>query len=563
MSKYLLLLLAQFSFATIITIKEPLRNNNDISTKIVNKKFEVLLKADKNITGTVCSTLVDYNDNNITPWFKNYFNNQQYSYQTFQKNPKFISKIADKYVQVKSIFIPNQNTSCPNTGNIYYSDTFAIRPYRFEITNFPTIAYAGESFPITFKALDYLDKPTKNYNEIKNVSFKISVYKQKNCFYGELTTVPEFKNGIAKTSAKYSDVGIIGITISENNYEFAKIDKKDTNIQNRLIKPKTIYIKIYPYSFKTNSHFSQSNIYYIDKNLSTQYSHFYTQIEAVNKQNEITKNFDKQCLSEDVNLKFNINNSHHDTFTALYNINGIEVNDTNFTRFSNYWKIPKNIFQKGYSNLDIKFNIKKNYKTPISVVTLDFKNLQANAKYQKESQKEILNKINYFYYLRLFSSDIITDKNITKTPIYILVYDKFHNTKYNQNNQKLLNWFIYDTYYLDDISILGITKNYQYTKHSLKVGAFILKEDKNISLNINNNGYKHFVIHLKTPALLWYSQFKPFNDKLNSYCISHYCIEYKYKKIKKDTKEIEKGVFRGSEIKSHQQTHHIGIKVYR
>jgi len=563
MFKYLsLFTLISFTFANII-LKEPFRKNNDISTKIVNKPFELLIKSNKNITGTICSTIIDDSEKNIDYWHKNYFNNQKYSYQTKEKNPIFNSNTAQKFAQIKYIYVANKNIKCPtNEGVIYYSDSFAIRPKKFKIVNIPSQGYAAENFPIKFLALDENNKPVKNYNEIKNISFSININTPKGCKYGYFNTTPIFKNGVADTTANYTDVGPISITILENNYEFSKIDRKDTNLKNRIIDPYTTHIVIYPYSIQTYSHFPQSNIYYISSNLNKHYVMLTTILNVINKNNDIVKNFDKNCFANNVILKYLVKkHTNKQNFIGLYNINHIETNDSKFNRWNSKWIIPKQIFKNGKGKLQIKFNIFKDYKKPLSIIKLNFRNLTAYTINQKKLYKESLYKTISFYYLKLFTTDIYTDKNITSMPLYVLVYDK--NKTFNSKKEKLINWYIYKDYYLNNIKILGITKGYKYTNNTkLKVNAKIIKKDQNITLNIKNNKFKHFIIHIDTPDILWYSKFKNFNKNLNSYCTSHYCIEYKFNKFKKHTKEVKKGKFKGEEIK-HSQTKHIGVKIYR
>ena len=551
---YIIILLPYILFANIFI--QDIHKNNYISTKIVNKPFKITITSDTNMTGTICTTIVDYKDHNISKWHKYYFDKKTNFYNiTFKINK------ATRFAQIKTIFINDKNiSSCPYKGKIYYSDSFSIRPYKFIITSFPLIAYAGEKFPITFKALDYNNKPCKGYNEIKNTSFKIFTQINSNCKFGNLIVPVSFKDGIAHTYAIYDNVGLISLNITESHYEFAKIDKKDTISQERLIYPKKVYIKIYPYSFQSNTNFSTNNIYFMNKNLSN-YANILTQIDAINKNKEIVNNFDKDCFAQNTNIKFSVNKHYLTNFIGMYNINNVDTNDSNFQRWQSTWNLSKNLFKNGTAFINIKFNIYKNYKIPIPIVVLNFRNLKVSSKYSKMSSNEIFFKNIKFYYLRLLTNDIYTDKNISIIPIYTLVYDKYPYI-YTTGKQKLINWFTFNNIDKNKIKILGISENYQYNKKNINIKTELIENNKTIYLKILNKNKTHFVIHLDTPEYLWYSKFSPFNKKLHSYCTSHYCIEYNYKKINKLTKEVKKGKFKGVE-KNSSQTKQIGIKIYR
>jgi hypothetical protein len=152
------------------------------------------------------------------------------------------------------------------------------------------------------------------------------------------------------------------------------------------------------------------------------------------------------------------------------------------------------------------------------------------------------------------------DEKESSSLIDVLVYDKNKNHFMDEKN---IYWFWYDNYPRDDVDILGYSSKYKYDENLTDFDVNIAKKGGEFNLSISNNKeYGFAVIHLKTPQYLWYSRYKDYNDSLNSYCLTHYCVEYHYNKHI-NYKEVGSGKFKGSEVNVTGPKKRKGIKIYR
>jgi len=543
------------------SIKEINRSDENITTKIVNKSFNLEVYSNSNFTGTLCSVVIDENGHTISSWFKNYFNDVNSTSSTSQGNPNYTVISASKNSRIKMEWIYNEDETCPLSeinGSTFSNDNFAARPKEFRIENSSSHIYAGGDFILTFKALDENGNETSDYNETN--SFEINSTENKaGCKTGVLDVNVNFSNGQSESVAKYSETGDINVTIRDLN--FANVDIDDTSVNDRVINPYTITINSYPYDSNITSIFSNNSIIYIDKNLS-RYAKLNTTIKMVDKQGNILENFDSSCYADDVNLTFSVNNNIVDSFIGMYNINGIDENDSQFQKWGNNFEIDSNLFNKGEANLTIKFNIYKNKTYPVSIVDLNF--TKATLDYPKAPihKEKSLNKNLSFYYLRVVADDITTTETNSSGKVYILVYDRNRN---HFSDEKLLYWFLDTNYNEDDVKILGYTSGFKYDTNLTNFNVNLSKKVYDYNLSVNNPDKIHFgVIHYKTPTYLWYSKYKEYNDSLYSYCLTHHCSEYIYKSKDIMTKSIGSGKFQGSEVNiTTPKRKKFGIKMYR
>ena len=539
----------------LFRVKQLDRVDNNITTKIVNKNFNLKLYTDTPFSGTVCSAIIDNNGNNISNWIKNSFSNQTEKTNTYKATK------ANKDSRIKIEWLKNTDASCPlvnETNHTVSSDNFAIRPKNFEIEFSSSKIYAGGDFIITFKVLDENGNETKNYNETN--SFEVNVTENKaGCKTGILEINVNFLNGKSESVAKYSEIGDINISIRDLN--FANVDIDDTSLNDRVITPYTITIKSYPYDSNITSIFSNNSIIYIDKNLS-RYAKLNTIIQMVNKQGDILENFDSNCYADDVNLTFSVNDNIVDSFIGMYNINGIDENDSQFQKWDSNFEIDSNLFNKGEANLTIKFNIYKNKSYPVSIVDLNFTKVTLDYLKAPIHKEKSLNKNLSFYYLRVVADDITTTETNSLGKVYILVYDRNRN---HFSDEKLLYWFLDTNYNEDDVKILGYTSGFKYDENVTNLQVSLDKITYDYNLSVENLGNITFgVIHYKTPTYLWYSRYKEYNDSLNSHCLTHYCSEYIYKSKNIMTKSIGSGKFQGSEVNiTRPKRKKFGIKMYR
>ena len=535
---------------------ETTRNDKNITTKIVNKSFNLNIFTNQSFSGTVCSAVVDSNENNISTWKKSSFANETY------KQVNYIVKKANKNSRIKIAWLANADASCPlttETNHTLSTDNFAIRPKEFDISAYPTSIQAGEDFNITFKALDESGIETYDYNESLNSTFTITSLETKaGCKSGTLSTNVSFVNGTNTTTATYSEIGDFNVTIEEiNSSSFASVDNDDTSDSNRLISPKIVTIHSTPYKIVTNTTFDNKTISFMDIELSDGVEMNVT-IDLKNKQNQNLEDFNISCYASDINLSFDTTKNSVEVFKGLYEIDGVEVNDSNFDKWDENWSVSKNSFHKGESNVTIKFGIYKNRSYPVSIV--DFNITKVHGYLAGLSSQENVNKNVSFYYLNLLPTDIYDEKIDTSSLIDVIVYDKNGD---HFDDERLLYWYWYDSYPYDNVDILGYTTSYKYDNNVSNFESNINKQGGEFNVTIHNTDeYNLVIIHLKTPTYLWYSRYKDYNDSLNSYCLTHHCVEYHYRKSI-NHKEIGSGLFKGSEVNVTTKKRKLGIKMYR
>jgi len=143
------------------------------------------------------------------------------------------------------------------------------------------------------------------------------------------------------------------------------------------------------------------------------------------------------------------------------------------------------------------------------------------------------------------------------------VYDK--NRNHFSTEEALLYWFVDNNYNQNSVKILGYTNSYKYDNNltdSFEVNS--TKQGSEFNISIHNPNRDNFVIiHLQTPEYLWYSRYKDYDDSLNSYCLTHYCLDYRYIG-EVNYREIGSGNFKGSEVNiTTPKNRNFGVKMYR
>lgn len=106
----------------------------------------------------------------MTGWNKLLFTGANLQTTTFN------SSYASKDSRVALSWKKNIDTTCPisvEDNSTKSTDHFAIRPNKFTISN-ATMAYAGDSFTLDFKALNNSNGNSLDYNETKDGSFAVT-----------------------------------------------------------------------------------------------------------------------------------------------------------------------------------------------------------------------------------------------------------------------------------------------------------------------------------------------------------------------------------------------------
>jgi len=541
--------------------KEIFRPDKNITTKVVNRTFSLQILSDKPFSGTVCSAVVNSGEDNVSNWQKSSFANETF------KNVSFKVGRAVKDAKIKIAWLKNADAICPltsETNHTLSTDNFAVRPKEFKFSSYPKTIFAGGEFKIEFDAVDENGKPTKNYNEkIDDGTFTIVAEEVKSgCHTGAFKSDATFINGTADSTNRYNEMGVVNLEIRENNNTpFASVDLDDTPLATLLISPAQLNLNSEAYDAIVNISLSSSPIF-MDKNLTDNYAEVNITTDVVNKSNTPLRNFVSHCYAKDINFSFTSNYPNNiESFKGIYNFNGVETDDSKFEKLNDYnWTIGKNQFYNGENNSTLKFSIYKNRAYPVSIVDLNLTKMELYLnKYVTKSNS--LNKILSFYYLSLLTPDIYADNEKSSSALIdILVYDKNRN---HFSEEKELYWFWYNNYPKDDVKVLGYSDSFKYDLNLSNFSVAINKQGGEFNLSIDNSGEHNFaVIHLQTPNYLWYSRYKDYNDSLNSYCLTHYCVEYHYNG-EITHKEIGSGKFKGSEVNVTTRKRRIGIKMYR
>jgi len=285
----------------------------------------------------------------------------------------------------------NNSQSVVSNTTFLCSDNFAIRPAKFIIAPIKDKIKAGKDFVIEVKAVDVNGNitPLNNYysignNAIDNAHLEYNDTNNK-AILGVLnynSTI--FSNGIAKIKASYNEVGQLNLKIQEKlNREFAKVDKKDTDVVQRLIPSNSQIINFIPYGFNisyTNKPLNKkANISYIGTTDLKTMNNIEMSINAINKQGEIVKNYTKDLYAKNGKIAFNVSTSIPIFTKVLINYeNNVMSAPANNQKSWNIElnNISKDSFKEGVANLNIGYSFAKDYENPMPPFTTEVSNIK-------------------------------------------------------------------------------------------------------------------------------------------------------------------------------------------
>lgn len=204
-------------------------------------------------------------------------------------------------------------------------DTFAIRPDRFDVNiAADTVFKAGLEENFVFRAPDFSDNPTADYNETQNSSFAVdlNVSNGSACPVKNLAISPyvQFGDGIHQDNFSFNDIGDINMSIHEIvGDEFALTDNDDTPDNIRLITEHNVSFRVIPDHFNIEvnltDHNSDNNLTYLHDMHSFDTEDNYA-MGAVLEANisamhfddvNITRNYIDMCYAKDTNLTLTLN----------------------------------------------------------------------------------------------------------------------------------------------------------------------------------------------------------------------------------------------------------------
>jgi fibro-slime domain-containing protein len=365
-----------------------------------------------------------------------------------QKVLNFGELNATREAQVQIRFTDEQNI----TREINATDTFAIRPDRFEIQAVGDSFTAGKDFNLTLLVKDVHGNRTETFmqdaeryfldvNETKRVSacsdLNVTVQKKEK---------RDFVHGEANVTIQYPDVGNLKFKIYEKvGSEYAIVDSDDTPDIQRLISPDEKIHGLNPKSISLEwqmengdqindvTYFNSYNAN--DPDYNTMYAQLNLKVTIKNALNQPVKKFTDDCYAEDIDLGFKYSVESNDTNPYLIRSSYEDQNGTLRTGLSRLpdminvgdasydgLKIEKSLFENGVGVKTIKFNLNRNASVPRNPVRLKIKDL--NATLDTLSDTDTADKNVMFYYVRAHIPDQEVVGKEMDAKVYYEVYCK-------------------------------------------------------------------------------------------------------------------------------------------
>lgn len=553
-----------------------------ISTKKVSENFDLTIASLNaantglsDFNGTVCVRIV--NDQNIS------LNGNGSTLYFSNVSTKTLSNLnitkALKDARVLLSWKANINTTCPlsaDANKTLATDNFAIRPESFSLSN-PSLAYAGDTFTLDVKALSASNANSTDYNEAKDSSFAISSSVVKTGCENGVLSIPSFSFTDGQKlalDANYTDVGDVNITIAEKSgSEFAKVDSADTSDTNRFITPASLVVSVLPYELNvtddTNFTASTGKEWLYDANVSDMYVTAKATVQANNKAHVALQNFTSACYAQPVNLTFHydVNNTNSNVNLSYVTLQASMPNTSKLIADVNKtMTIPATSFTTASASAEYRFNVDRTYRTPLNPISMTLKDVNVTStEVAKDENGKTLNQNRRFYYGRIKTKDITTDKTIAPHLLHVEIYSTSPLSGFYQNS---LNWYIHANDGLTLANDVNLTA-YQDFTHTTPTALTITGKDGFtnglLGFNLNNlTNIKGSTVHLSIPSWLWYSTLGSREYNATQDCSYHPCFEYKFLE-NANSIGIKSGELKGATIgKDYNATYQkSGVKTFR
>jgi len=564
----------------------------NITTKIVDEKFTLNLASlednrsqYKEFNGTVCTQVIDSDDNNKTDWVKSLFEDDNIT--TIDFNSSMASKINNIYIVWKK----DVDENCPlsDAKETNSSDDFAIRPKKFMITTSADTLKAGKDFTLSFLAGLDSSNLSDDYNESNttDASFDINISEQKvTCNTGSFSPAISdvvFEDGNKSFTLSYDDVGKIDINISEeykNDDEiFAKVDRDDKDITSAILRieraDKTISITPHHFNIDIISSNKNSLFTYLAKDIEKMNAIVDINITAQDENNNTTKNYNTDCYANKIKVDFEYSevDSRLNKFIYYYtdssiissnNVNNPLTYDLNKT----YFKTDNN----GSAIYQMHYNFDRNKSTPINPFDINITKFDV-----EDSNDSTINgtdsdtNSSNFCFGRIRAKDVKTDldQNLTYT-IELEIYDNnSSSTSYTGDfKQNSLKWYLHQNHNNSDegnIVEINATKN-TILKDEIFQATISDPKNGNIQIEIPKDNLGSYILHIKTQPWLWHT-YKNFGDDYNdsegSNCTQHPCFNYILRS--KSSDNVKSGNFSGANINIEKRKNYTkdGVKTFR
>jgi len=546
-------------------------NDRNISTKIVGKEFNLTIASinkDNNATEKKTGIDVKYalvsNEGNLSGWRDfNATNNEtittSYTINKADKNVSVMFKVCADYNGSAYKLKPYNN--CHNECNpnnkvnevcwrkFKSSDEFAIRPKCYHININTSPLYAGRAFDINVST-----SSNNEYNGTASIEANITDT-TKTCVNQDaefnLSSIA-FNNGESNNSAKFDDVGIVDINITDTNW--AAVDNDDTPQQcdedgngtyicvcsSDLSKLRNI--RIIPDHFEINATYNNYNnglFTYVSSDLNMS-ALLDINITAKNEDNGTTHNYNKNCYSEDFNLSFSYEIKPSD-FNVTKNIpklkyilNSIadtrEGNITTNNYYLNFPNLTKNIFNtddNGSAHISVKINFDKNYSNSFEEFNMTVRDVNVSDVNGTFGSRDINDSARFIYGRIKVSNAAVYNKSDINTTFEYQYWTNggwVVNQDHNDTNDG--NVVITSPLYAPNPSDITMNTIKQSSKD-------ILEGKEKIKISTTHSLPYSAKIHLKINSWLWYHPLaKNYQDpsSANTDCLTHPCMKLDFLK---------------------------------
>jgi len=569
-------------------------DDKNISTKIINTQFDLNITSQEDFNGTICIQIKS--DTNESDWTKTKFTNSKIV-TIEDSNVTFISQEAEIFLKyTEETNSSDVNCSSPLDGTDNSIDKFAIRPKEFFILPSSSTINAGEEFNLSFISGYNSSSPSNDYNETNedsNASFKVVISEIKNgclvsSFNPNITKDVNFTDGNKTfTNITYEEIGKVDVNISEEQIScdkrYSKIDCDDKNISSKwntenelLITKKSETIKIIPHHFKVDITSSNKNglFTYIANEVTNINALVDVNITAQSENNNTTKNYNKTCYANNLNITFNYSNVDSELENFIYydsNNNNIKTNtinsDISYDINSSYFKTDTN----GSAIFKIHYNFKRDKSKPINPFDINITKFSVEDSVDNSLKGNGIDSSNSnFCFGRVKVKDVRTSANKEiEHNIEIEVYDDSSTNYTTEFKQNSLKWYRHKNHTnLNNGNISEINATLNTNLDNVKFSISNTNNIKNgtIKITIPKDKINNYTIHLKTQPWLWYI-YKNFgddyNDSIGSNCTEHPCFNFTRRNKNNDV-DITSGYYYGGDIdvKDVNYTKQ-GLKVFR
>ncbi len=532
-----------------------------------------------------------------------------FSWQNAQKQMRFKFKhcntSSDEWTDCWDVSGNNATCKASRTldCNSTDSDVFVIRPASYTNVSLTGNKKAANPFTLTLNAAGDGGSISLGYDALVSVSksltdtSKTCAVSDGNLTKEDLTELSKvnFLDGDSSTQVRFNEVGAFTLNIKDAEWTDADQEKapsqciKDSNsttsdpvgcnIENNVsftVVPDHFDVNVSLKNFQGGAFTYLANPITddIDRNMSAILDY---NITARNALGRITQNYTNGCYAKETTHTLDFTPSMIANLNTIYAKelkSGFVISESIDGQMVN--TLPLSIFDfndiNGTAKLSMKINFNRTNFKPVSPFDLNITKINVKDSDGVDGNGSSATMAQ-FYYGRIKTKDISTNKNTLGHTLHVEVYSTTPNVYVSGFHQNTLNWYINS---LDDnvttINDINLTAYKDFTKttpSSLvsatnKSGLNAGKMDFNLTKGSSSD--KQATFHLNIPTWLWYSSLgtKDYNASTTSNCAQHPCFEYRF--INSDTNiGIKSGEFKGSTIghdfnATYQKT---GVKTFR